>query len=330
LLNVQAALLFSGAATFIYWATLIQAPSNPVEITPILLRQAPCRTVMKDQITEPKFKHRLLASFFVRFHMTLILAAVCLSGVVTSKALLFLGVKIMLIRYLIAVVCAYAIFFLLVRLWLWYIGISPRTRNYLSSLSRNRGSRSGSSGSGISFDISSGGGGGSGGSSWGGCGGGSAGGGGASDSWSEAAPSANWLTSSEALPSTGDGSFSLGSMSSGKSGGSSFDLDLDDGCLAIVVLLLLVALILGIFGAGAYLIYQAPAIFGEAAFQAALASGLIKASKGIDNADWKGSVFKATWFPFVIVLVLAMAFGLAAHRYCPAATKASEIFKACK
>jgi hypothetical protein len=287
---------------------------------------------MINRITEPIFKHRLLASFFVRFHMTLILCAVCVSGIITSKTLLMFGVSWMPVRYPIAVVCAYAIFFLLMRLWLWYIGISPRARDYLAPRSQNRDSKSGSRSSGISFDLSSVPSSGTGGSNWSGFNGGSSGGGGASDSWSEASSTANWLASSEPLPATSGGSFNLGSVSSPSSGssGGSFDLDLgDDGFLAFVVLLLLVTLVLGIFGAGAYLIYQAPAIFAEAAFQAALASGLIKASKEIDNTDWKGSVFKATRIPFVIVLALAMAFSLTAHYYCPAATKATEVFNLC-
>ncbi len=285
---------------------------------------------MNNPITEPKFKHRLLANFFVRFHMTLILGAVCLSGAITSKLLLGLGVRLMPVRYLIAVCCAYAIFFLLMRLWLWYIGISPHARNAISQSKNRRSSSSSSSiGDGITFDLSPGGSGG--GSSWSGFGGGSSGGGGASDSWTEAASSSTWLeNSANPAPPSGGGNFSFRSSSSGKSGGG-VALDLgDDGCLAIVVLLLLIALVLGIFGAGAYLIYQAPAIFAETAFQAALASGLIKASKDIDAADWKGSVFKATWLPFVIVVVLALAFSIAAHRYCPKATKATEVFKACK
>lgn len=286
---------------------------------------------MNERITEPKFKHRLLAAFFVRFHMTLILGAVCLSGVITSKMLLSVGFTWMPMRFAIAIIAAYAIFFLMVRLWLSYIGISPRARTLISQ-ARSRKSRSGSSSGGGVFDFGSSGGSGSG-SSWGGFGGGSGGGGGASESWGDAAPDAAWLSSSEPLPSSGVGSFNLGSLGSASSGssGGGFDLDLgDDGCLAIVVLLLLIALILGIFGAGAYLIYQAPAIFGEAAFQAALASGLIKASRGIDNADWKGSVFRATWIPFIVILILAVAFGGAAHRYCPAATRIAEIFTACK
>ncbi len=285
---------------------------------------------MNDRINEPKFKHRLLANFFVRFHMTLILGAVCFSGAITSKLLLWLGVSLMTTRYLIAICIAYAIFFLLMRLWLWYIGISPGARKAISQSNNRRSSSSSLIGEGATFDLSPGDSG-SGGSSWSGFGGGSSGGGGASDSWGETSE-VTWLSPSPPSPASGSNSYQWGSATSGKSG-SSFNLDFDlgdDGCLAIVVLLLLIALVLGIFGAGAYLIYQAPAIFAETAFQAALASGLIKASKDMDATDWKGSVFKATWLPFVVVMVLALAFSIAAHRYCPKATKATEVFKACK
>lgn len=286
---------------------------------------------MNDRLTEPKFKHRLLANFFVRFHMTLILAAVCLSGLSVSKLLLAFGVRLMLARYLIAVCVAYSIFFLLMRLWLWYIGLSPHARTAMEH-SKKRDSYSINDG--YSSDVSMGNADGSN-SNWSGFGGGSSGGGGASDSWGEATSSTNWMAApTNPAPSSGS-SLNFGYSSSVSSGsgskGSGLDFDFgDDGCLPILVLLLLAALIFGIFGAGAYLIYQAPAIFTEVAFQAALASGLIKASKNIDAPNWRGSVFKATWLPFLIVLVLTAAFSLAAHRYCPTATKATEVFRVCK
>lgn len=289
-----------------------------------------------EPLTETKFKHRLLAHFFVRFHMTLILSAVCMPGVVTSKLLLAVGISSMPVRYPIAVCVAYGVFFVLLRLWLWYIGISPRARHELTA--RKTSSRSGSIGDSISFDLGSGSSvrtsGSSSATDWQGFGGGSSGGAGATDSWGESAAGSEWLSAASPSPPTGGGALNWSGGSSGSSGnvsGSSLDFDLgDEGCLPVVVLLLLLALLVGIFGAGAYLIYQAPAIFAEAAFQAALASGLVKAARGLDTGGWKGSVWRVTWLPFVIVLALAFAFGWAAHRYCPAATKATEVFTVCK
>ncbi len=79
-----------------------------------------------EKITAPKFKQRLLSRFYVRLHMTLMLCAVILSGVSASKLLLELEVNWMFIRYPIAVCVAYGIFFLSIKVWLWYVGFGPR------------------------------------------------------------------------------------------------------------------------------------------------------------------------------------------------------------
>lgn len=278
------------------------------------------------EISEPVFKGRLRAHFFVRFHMLLIFGLMILSGVSASKLLLEFGVRSMPIRYAIAVGVAYGVFFLLVRLWLWYVGIAGTKARQRRHSSSNRSSGGSSSSPDINIDFPSGGGGK--GSGWGGFGGGKSGGGGASDSWTQPA----FLSSDQIFSSSGSGS----GWSSGGSSKSSFglgDLNLDggdDGCLGVIVLLLLAALLFAIFGAGIYAVYQAPTILAEAAFQAALASGLIKAAKRIERGDWAGSVFKKTIIPLVIILAMAVAFGCVAHLYCPAATKVAEVFYLCR
>ncbi len=274
---------------------------------------------VQDELTEPKFKHRLRASFFVRFHMTIMLAGVALSGVGINKLLLWIGLRSMPVRYAIAICFAYGIFFLLVRLWLWYVGIKTH---------RELGRKSESSGSTIDIPFpdfsSSAGSGSSSGSTWSGFGGGDSGGAGASDSWG-ATP--EWLSSTDPLPASGGSGLNLSSSS----GIDLPDLDLggDDGCLPIVVLLLILAVLFAIFGAAGWLIYQGPSILTEIAFEAALASGLVKAAKSIDRGEWTGSVFKATWIPFAIVLVLSIALGIAAQRLCPQASRIGEVFTLC-
>lgn len=274
---------------------------------------------MAEKLTEPKFKRRLLATFFVRFHMTLILGAVGISGVAISKTLLVVGVSSMWARYFIAVIVAYAGFFLLMRMWLWYIGISPHARRQLAqSQSRSSSFDVGE----IPLDLGSLNRGSGGGSGWTGFGGGSSRGGGAGDSWMDQADPN--VKTSAIFDVKGSGS------SAGK-GSFDFDLDLgDDGCLGIIVLLLLIALILGVAGAGIYLIYQAPVILAEAAFQAAMAAGLVKATNRMDQIGWTGSVWEATWVPFAILLITATAFGWAAQEYCPEATKMAEVFTNCR
>ncbi|MEK6323524.1 MAG: hypothetical protein AABN33_17940 [Acidobacteriota bacterium] len=67
------------------------------------------------------FKRSFLDRFFVRFHMTLLLAGVCASGLLASKLLLEFGLRSMFFRYLIAVCVSYAVFFFLIRIWLWHV-----------------------------------------------------------------------------------------------------------------------------------------------------------------------------------------------------------------
>src|SRR5271155_2553736 len=79
----------------------------------------------------------------------------------------------------------------------------------------------------------------------------------------------------------------------------SLDFDLDgDG---VWVLILLAALILGIVCAGGYLVYAAPEILPEAAWQFALAGALKKAAA--QDGDWMPGVLRSSAIPFVIVLL---------------------------
>lgn len=47
-------------------------------------------------------------------------------------------------------------------------------------------------------------------------------------------------------------------------------------------------------GAGVYLLYEAPFILSEAAFEFVLAASLVSGTKRIDSSDWMGSVLKTT------------------------------------
>jgi hypothetical protein len=79
---------------------------------------------------------RVTRDFFVRWHTTLIFVGVVLSGVVASKLLLVTGLRWMALRYLVAVICSYLIFFLLVRLWLAYIMLARPHRQDASARGR--------------------------------------------------------------------------------------------------------------------------------------------------------------------------------------------------
>jgi len=255
----------------------------------------------RDPRTE--FKQSLARRFVVRFHMTLMLAALGASGLLISKVLLEVGVRSMLERYLIAVAFSYALFFLFIKLWLIYIS-PPKPKPRLPSRDFGNAIDIGN----LSLDVAQE-------STFVGDqvfgADGDFGGGGATDLWG--GDTAQTVIST---PSSGRGS--------GGGGGSGlFDFDLDEG----IVLIVLALLVLSIFGAGAYLVYAAPEILSEAAFEALLAAGLIKASKKMDGSGWMGSVLKATWIPFVIVLVMTGIFGMVAQTYYPHAARLADIFR---
>jgi hypothetical protein len=261
------------------------------------------------------FKTLIAQKLYARMHMTLILGAVAVSGVVLSKLLLELGVKSILARYVTAVVVSYSLFFLFIRIWLWYVSQAPERGR------RSRGRREIDLPEDISFDSVSGGGG-----YWstgvdvptnrgftGFGGGGDFGGGGATDEWGDRV-----IVSAGAADS---------SPSRGSSGSTSTSSSIDGD--EIIVLIAFGILLAVIFGAGAYLVYQAPAILSEAAFEALLASGLVKASNTMHRVGWMGSVFKATRTPFLVLLVTTVIFGLVVSHYCPEATRLADIFEDC-
>ena len=255
----------------------------------------------------PQLERRIAHDYFVRFHMTVILAAVISSGVLASKCLMELGVPLGF-RYPIAVLASYLVFLLLIRVWIWYVTLHSLAAFQLGNL--NFGGGGGSSGS---FGFGGGGGSGSGGG-FSGFGGGDSGGGGASSSW-EAGDAAALASQPSPAPS---GSHWWPDLHLGGGGGGGGD---DDGWLVIVLLAALVACILG---GGVYLVYAAPHILPEAACQVVLAGSLTRVSKQ-EHHNWMAGVIWSTWIPFVIVMLMAGALGWEAHRYCPVAHRLIDL-----
>src|SRR5262249_6820009 len=121
------------------------------------------------------------------------------------------------------------------------------------------------------------------------------------------APVAGWFSSSGGKSSGGGGGFDLG----------------DDGW----VLIALIALVSAVLGAGAYLVYMAPTILGDAAFAALLSAGLARRAGRIASEGWMGSVVRDTWIPFAIVLVLSVIFAATAHHYHPEAKTLRQLIQ---
>jgi hypothetical protein len=263
--------------------------------------------------TREGVKRRLAQRFYTRFHMSLILSSSGLAAMLASWAMLHAGLTSMLARYPVAVTVAYLTFLGGVWVWLRYVGLGagPGTvRSVLENADLP--------------DIRAGGGGGGSGSagSLGKGGGGSFDGGGASASWVEArspgipanlqtgafaavpGPDASAANAGLDVPGPAGGS---GGSSGGGSGIGGLDLgDIDgDGLVLLVLALVLVA---AIFLASGYLVWFAPDILTEAAFGALLAGGLARRSRREDAGGWVSGVVRKTWWPFAIVLAVAVAF----------------------
>jgi hypothetical protein len=239
-----------------------------------------------------RYARRLAHTCFIRFHMSLILATVVASGVLTSKGLLELGMHSLRLRYPLGVLASYLVFLLVVRIWIWYVSIAAAKFSL------------GSFHGGSDIDVNFGGGSPGAGGGFSGFGGGDSGGAGASSSWDAETPTAP-STSSGWLPKL------------------DFDCDLDDGWW---IFLLLAVLVFAILGAGGYLIYAAPHILPDAAAQVLLAGTLTRISKQPEDG-WMTGVIRSTCVPFVVVLILASVLGWEAHRHCPAAARLVDVFR---
>ena len=124
---------------------------------------------------------------------------------------------------------------------------------------------------------------------------------------------------------------SSGSSSSSSSGGG-FSLDIDggdEGLGIILIGLLLVAVLAAVLGAAGFLIYQAPVILPEAAFDLFLAGGLSRTTRKIRKEGWTAGILRRTWIPFAVLLVLSGGLGWALDSFCPDATTIVQAVNSC-
>jgi hypothetical protein len=241
--------------------------------------------------------------------MSLILLATVCSGFVATRAMLAFRLENVMLRYPLAVIFAYFVFFIAVKLWLKYIApprISPKAHKNSADLlgvlpdMPISGSSDGSLFVGEIFRG----------------GGGGFGGGGATGGFDE---------TGSVLTGAMDADGGLGDAVGDVAGDAVSAISDEGGVAAVVVVGVLAAIMSVLIGAGVYLVYEAPFILSEAAFQCVLAAGLIRGTKRIKSADWVGSVFKTTAFPFAVTLALAILTGYLMHRYFPGVTRISEL-----
>ena len=268
--------------------------------------------------SEKRLADVLEHKFFLRLHMTAILTATILVGLGTTRGLYMLHVNVFWIRYGLAVITAYIAFIGFVKLWLLYIGMRSES-NWLDSIGFNSSgstswsSSSSSSGSSSSSFSSS---------------GGKFGGGGSSGSWAEGGSGTSSRAAAVAVPVAtqrgvtptpkSSSSSSVGSKSSSKSGGGGGGGD-DLGELILIVLI--IALVVAIVASFIWLVWAAPGILSETAFNAALAGALTGHAHKASHGNWMGSVMKKTMLPFSLILVLSIAVGAWAQHYCPNAIR---------
>lgn len=276
-----------------------------------------------------KFTERLKTRLPLRLHMTLILLATGLSGLLTTRLLLAAGVESIVIRYPLAVLFSYLVFFCLIKLWLKYLTVShtQQVREKKSSLGdtlSNIGFPSGGGGSGGSFS-------GSGGHFAGG--GGQFSGGGASGVFDDmgaviAEGAGNAFTETAGNAALEHGGNALGDVVGDVAGDAVGGvLDGEGGLVAMVVLAVIGAVVAIVLGAGIYMIYEAPYILSEAAFEVVLAASLVRSSRRMNDPDWIGSVFRTTRIPFGISLLVSWVGALVIHAYCPEVTRISELVR---
>jgi hypothetical protein len=254
-----------------------------------------------------RVRRRLVRGGRPRLLVSFLLALTGAAGFLVSTALLRLGVTRMSVRYPLAVLSAYAVFLLLLRLWL---ALQRRKTGNRSSSSLDPLSDMGDAlphlfdaGANITGDAAR--------ATFGG--GADFAGGGAGGSWTGGGA---------ALSNAGDG------VGGHAGGGSSLldsvpgvpdvglDLDLDDGCFWIVIP---IAAIVGVLALMFYVVYVAPIFLAEILVDALLVAGLYRRLKGIEPRHWLRSVVRRTLLPAMLATALFIAAGYLMGRIAPQA-----------
>ena len=239
-------------------------------------------------------KRRLLQKSYPRLHASLILLLTGSAGFLASFALLRLGVSSMWLRYPIAIVVAYGVFLLLLRVWLWLsrppdVGFDLVLDTLEVSL---EAAESGDAGFGGGADFA---------------------GGGAGGSWGE---SVSTVTSTRSVSSV------VSTKSSGSSG-FSFDLDLEDAWLIVIAVVVLI----GAAIAALYIVYIAPALLAEILLDGVLMAGLYKRVKTIDHRHWLRAALRRTVLPAVLVALFFTVAGFAMQKAVPEARSIGEVWQ---
>lgn len=245
-------------------------------------------------------KRRLERKSYPRLHASLILLLTGLAGFLVSFVLLRAGVTAMWLRYPVAILVAYGVFLMLLRVWLWLnrprdFGLDLDVLEILDVTSYESTEVTAPAPDGFS-------------------GGGDFAGGGGGGSWGQ---SVSTVTSTKSSVST------FTSTKSSGSSGFSFDIDLDDGWWILIAIVAL----LGALIAAVYVVYIAPALLAEILLDGVLLAGLYERVKTIEHKHWLRSALRRTAVPAVVIVVFFAIAGYAMQRAAPEARSIGEVWK---
>lgn len=236
-----------------------------------------------------RVKDRLVRESFPRIQMALLVSLTGGFGLLASFTMLQFGVDSMVLRYPLALACAYLFFLFLI--WLW---LRTNAEDYVDAADLTdlipRPHRTD-----CSPDFSSG-------------GGGDFGGGGASGTFD-----------GSTLPVEGADSSPLAAMR--ETVGAAADAD------ELVIPLVAIVLAIGIAVASLYVVYIAPLLFAEVMMDGALSYVLFRHLRGQDPQHWLSSAFHRTVWPFTATAVFLVAVGAAMAAYAPGAKSVGQVVK---
>lgn len=225
---------------------------------------------------------------FPRLQMSFLVAITGAAGFVTSVALLHSGLHGMPWRYLLACMVAYAVFLLL--LWLW---LRTKAEDYADIPDFSNAIPS--PGGGGEYHSYAG-------------NGGDFGGGGASGSFD---------SSYEAIP-----------LESADTGGPVGDaLEAASGADELAIPLFVVILFAALLLSSLYVVYSAPMLFAELLLDGMLAAGLYRRLNGIPRQHWLETALRRTFWPFLLTALLAWGAGWTMQLYAPGTTSLGEVIR---
>jgi hypothetical protein len=102
-----------------------------------------------------------------------------------------------------------------------------------------------------------------------------------------------------------------------------FDLDLDDGWIVILALILIIGLLI----LSLYIIYMAPLLLAEILVDGVLLVGLYKKVKHIDQRHWMRTALRRTIVPALLIALLFSVAGFAMQRVVPEAHSIGGVWK---